>query len=1161
MAFNIIIALKLQILFQISQAFNVDILVSNSTPPGLANYLWRSLNEKFQRDFTFILTSAEDCNFQIGCIHLPSLAIDATFNSFYSFQIRAYSETSHFLYINLNQQIGIYGKYEFFSHNSRDFHYQALNQLIKYFGWKNFIVIANSAVNPISLLLKKEGKGLPVLCTDTENQDIYDLIIGREVKPTGIGNIIILNSGRSSSMIVTSLGSKMMLKSGYGVIMGSDSIWGNFTNDGLVFYTEEGLENATSYNHYEYLALEKVLKTVLQVIDYKTQEIMQILEKRTINHSPFPNFSIINIQNGQKIKVGGIANGKISIKNALVYPGNSTTIPNLPRANITISLADGVRDPGGINATYNILIRHGNYFAFRSARQSGLLRSFNLNVQSTDCGVTLYSKNLSRPCFEKLKDKIGVVHLSSKRDPVCIGIITDFRALGISAPIISNGCEFTPELLNKSIFPEFMTIYKEESFTAGVFPELASIFGWKKVVVVHRPEWSKKTYDTMVTKLSKYHIEVANNPSYYFTTVYTTDQLEDYKDYFLDIINSKCRILIALVDPKTFANFLISLYDLGMRKGDILFLLPYRYSLTDLLSSFEGDSAKLLEMFQRSLTANLAEWIGDYGQSLKNQCEQIYHHSNHLGFSYDQTMLALNGIDYSITKGDNLENSTAINENIRKQKFFGATGTLSIEPDGNSRSIFYVNIFSVLPIANASLNGDEVVGNYSISGNQRFLFNKIIWPGETNVIPSNMRTNQIDCPFSYRLVQDSLDGKMVFLAIVSSLIIVEISLVVFLQKRWKEVKFEDLKEPKMIKFGDFLMMAILWIETLELISIGPNMKSYSTVISQFIRLFSADWNGPLNVHGDSFWIEVYIVVSIISFMGYSAFIVTKKYSEKYSNYFFEVNELISEIGILLLCSIAYIPLVSILFSVFLCKESAGDSITDSFVSNDCYTYCWKGFHLSISLLCLIILLLYMTLTIYFQPSWQLYHPIFNIALHPKTAVYKSALYFIMIGVNKNLDFVSKALEGMVYSFILLALAFIYWKIRIYNYPRMNMWAIISVFAVIWSNVISSIYSLVNDDMNSLWELGLIIGWGILGVAGMVLQALKFQNLLITEKGIEMGFLFKFSLGSKICATEINILKINNGSYSKDPLFASSKTPDSHLKNEENFAGSQWISDN
>ncbi|CAG9323911.1 unnamed protein product [Blepharisma stoltei] len=113
MALLLLLIIQIQYLLHTSLAYNIDILISKSTNPDLATYLWSSINKKFQNNFTVSLSSVESCNFQSDCIHLPSIAIDATFNTFYSFQLKQSSETQHFLYISLREPTGSYGKYEF----------------------------------------------------------------------------------------------------------------------------------------------------------------------------------------------------------------------------------------------------------------------------------------------------------------------------------------------------------------------------------------------------------------------------------------------------------------------------------------------------------------------------------------------------------------------------------------------------------------------------------------------------------------------------------------------------------------------------------------------------------------------------------------------------------------------------------------------------------------------------------------------------------------------------------------------------------------------------------------------------------------------------------------------------------------------------------------
>ena len=54
-------------------------------------------------------------------------------------------------------------------------------------------------------------------------------------------------------------------------------------------------------------------------------------------------------------------------------------------------------------------------------------------------------------------------------------------------------------------------------------------------------------------------------------------------------------------------------------------------------------------------------------------------------YPWDAAFLALNGIQFLLNKGDDYYNSTLLNESIRKQKFTGCSGPISISYDSNER--------------------------------------------------------------------------------------------------------------------------------------------------------------------------------------------------------------------------------------------------------------------------------------------------------------------------------------------------------------------------------------------------------------------------------------------------------------------------------------------
>jgi hypothetical protein len=61
------------------------------------------------------------------------------------------------------------------------------------------------------------------------------------------------------------------------------------------------------------------------------------------------------------------------------------------------------------------------------------------------------------------------------------------------------------------------------------------------------------------------------------------------------------------------------------------------------------------------------------------------------------------------------------------------------------------------------------------------------------------------------------------------------------------------------------------------------------------------------------------------------------------------------------------PFVSILTSVYICFESSGDDIEDSFLAKDCYETCWQGEHLVYVFLAGVALVIYEPLSVYMRP--------------------------------------------------------------------------------------------------------------------------------------------------------------------------------------------------
>lgn len=247
---------------------------------------------------------------------------------------------------------------------------------------------------------------------------------------------------------------------------------------------------------------------------------------------------------------------------------------------------------------------------------------------------------------------------------------------------------------------------------------------------------------------------------------------------------------------------------------------------------------------------------------MKTNYESVYGDSLFRGFSYDQMMLALRGIDFTINSGLNIEDPYVLNKLLRIQKFRGATGTVSISPDSNDRSNFVLSIFSLVYNPDSPSHGDTEIGNYSLSSTQRFSFKKdITWPDGTKNVPKDMIEFNYRC--EYEQDADHFEtGSWVFRSINILFTVFAVSLVFISYKNLKLMRLEDLTEKKLIKFDDILMYILVILEMFQYLVLAPDIRFKNTNISQISNYLSGGLVDILTVYGDEYWISVYLLISL-----------------------------------------------------------------------------------------------------------------------------------------------------------------------------------------------------------------------------------------------------------------------------------------------------------
>lgn len=383
-------------------------------------------------------------------------------------------------------------------------------------------------------------------------------------------------------------------------------------------YVETELEGAESYAHYEALGCLKLLK-IIDNLDFDSYSID--LRDRLIAlmplHHPSPSYSVINIQNSQRKVVGTIVNSFLNLTDEIIYPGGTSEIPNAYKTYINFSMAMGRTNPGYFDSFYYPFLKEGANASMFLVNNEHRLGNFELQYAETNCGAEVYYKPWSQPCLEAAKPILGVAHLTSAFPSVCAGTIESFRELNITIPIISEFCAETI-FTNKTVFPEFMRVMKNYGFNIRILLNLASIFGWENIIVIYQNTTTGvDLYNYFLEAAADFRMTILNKPEHRVVKFgyYKTD-FEEYKEMFEAIRDTKGRIVMLLVDPPSVFFLIEALYDVGLRRGDVVLMCYLRILFAIGTETDPVARLKLEALLYGSLSVFQAEWVGDYGQGI-----------------------------------------------------------------------------------------------------------------------------------------------------------------------------------------------------------------------------------------------------------------------------------------------------------------------------------------------------------------------------------------------------------------------------------------------------------------------------------------------------------------------------------------------------------------
>ena len=817
----------------------------------------------------------------------------------------------------------------------------------------------------------------------------------------------------------------------------------------------------------------------------------------------------MNIQQGQKKLIGTVINGKISIDPPVEFLGGVKDLKYFKSPAITISANTGSYNPLGQDRAYsNEGYQQGTYFAVEKINRDLILfphHKFEL-YDNVNCGVSIFDFEFAKNCFFEIRSEMGVAHIPTAF-PFTLSTLKLLDYYNLSIPFVG-GIGSSGLLSNKSEYPYFVRTVSPSTDWAVAWANLIRLYSWNEIVVHYSNDGYAGSAYKVLHQMQKTHgFKFINDEKYrQVDYIYSYEDLAPYYNHIRNSMSVGCNIIFLILGEPAGYFWLEGFYDLGARRGDFTFLL----FADNGLSNFYADNAnvkKRKELMHGTLIVNNGAWVGDYGAQVKQEFLRFYNDSWGKSYFIDAVFAAGTTTEFLMNQGKAFEDPSIFMQALRNIRFLGTTGVISFDSGTNNRNINYFNVFNFYEDENKTWH-DDAVALISPLGSVYFtVLKQTVW--SNGKFPHSRKKYYLNCSVFQDQVRDSSSNSIQY-SIISTIFIVSCIFTIILTKFLNIEKLKMIDKKAMIDSRDYFALAFILIEALQIASIGPSFSSFNKILSDVAHLVAIDVFKQENLTKNSFW-GLFITITLITclwiLLNLMAFI---KILKKSSTLMHMVNKSIY-LSIPIMTNYLFIPIIVCLITIIKCDKAIGDKYTESFLNLDCTLFCWKGDHISYSVLSCLLITVFISLTIF--------HGIMcnsQISNHIKIC----PVYFI---INKMFEvaiiLLSKVFKGyneLLFCFICISLLFLLLIISIiikkpYNYDRANLWCKLILVCLIWNTTVclSEILFIRSKPLLIVIQL---LGWLIIIVIGLFMQKRLPENLLISQKGRSVVELFKFGFG-------------------------------------------------
>ena len=286
-------------------------------------------------------------------------------------------------------------------------------------------------------------------------------LFGKTFKAKGIQNYLFLGDKNLCSAYEQAFQSSYLEKEGVVAVFLNECIY-QTKHNGSFILTNYNTINSKSFSDY----ISSSFFQYFSVLKAKSLSNYQIFSSFK-NLAKVCSYSIINIQQSEKVVVGNIVNGKVNITQSMVFYGGKYKRSQFERPQITISANTGVQNPSGYENVYqNAQYQQGTYFGVSKINRDHSVLPFHELVlnDKVNCGVSVFVSSYSKSCFLRNIENMGIAYIPTTY-PITPLVLTQLYTLNISIPFIG-GTGSSGSLSNSTVYPNFVRMVSPSNVVA-----------------------------------------------------------------------------------------------------------------------------------------------------------------------------------------------------------------------------------------------------------------------------------------------------------------------------------------------------------------------------------------------------------------------------------------------------------------------------------------------------------------------------------------------------------------------------------------------------------------------------------------------------------------------------------------------------------------------